>query len=117
MEFWRRTPCLKRLQKRNQIGLLLRAQADVEAAIVEVDTSANVAANPLWKYGARAARPRRIGPLNTDMCFHLPVINARPGSVVRRTSPVVLFRNVYSGMSGVRMPAVVRPRSSGKDVE
>ena len=43
------------------------------------------------------------------MSFHLPVIKARPGSVVASTSPVVLFLSQYSGMSGVRLLASARP--------
>jgi len=31
---------------------------------VEIHDISSVCALPLWKYGARAAKPRRIGPLN-----------------------------------------------------
>src|SRR5882762_6744022 len=44
-------------------------------------TASRSAAEPLWKYGARAAKPRRIGPLNLPMSANLPEMSARPGSV------------------------------------
>ncbi len=72
---------------------------------------------PLWKYGGRAASPRSTGPLNLPMSAHLPVNRARPGSVVRTVAPVALWRSVYSGMSGVRRSASVRPMSSGRPTE
>src|SRR3954453_12062733 len=72
---------------------------------------------PLWKYGARTARLRSIGPLNRPMCAHLPEIIARPGSVVLTVSPVVLLRSVYSGMSAARRDASDRPMLSGATTE
>ena len=38
-------------------------------------------ADPLWKYGDRAVRPRRIGPLVLPISAHWPLIMARPRSV------------------------------------
>src|ERR1041384_5856122 len=80
-------------------------------------TASRSLANPLWKYGARGARLRSIGPLNRPMWLHLPSISARPGSVVLTTSPVVLFRSVYRGMSAVRRDASDTPMFSGATTE
>jgi hypothetical protein len=51
------------------------------------------------------------------MSAHLPVIIARPGSVVWIVAPVVVRRSVYSGMSAVRRAASVKPMSSGAFTE
>src|SRR6185437_152759 len=75
-------------------------------------TSLSVAAEPLWKYGARAASPRRIGPLNLPMSLHLPLISARPRSVVCTVSPLLQL-TVYSGRSGVRREPSATPMFSG----
>src|SRR5215470_6790480 len=80
-------------------------------------TASSVAAEPLWKYGARAASPRRTGPLNFPMSAHLPVVIARPGSVVVIVSPVDSRRSVYSGMSAVRRDASVSPIFNGAFTE
>jgi hypothetical protein len=47
------------------------------------------------------------------MSAHLPVIIARPGSVVWVVSPVAMRRSVYSGRSAVRRAASVNPMLSG----
>src|SRR5262249_38693643 len=57
---------------------------------------------PLWKYGARAARPRIVGGLKRPRSFQAPVTLPRPASVRFRISRVPLFLNVYRGRSGVR---------------
>src|SRR6202140_1268921 len=41
-----------------------------------------VAADPLWKYGGRPARPRSTGPLILPTWSNLPSIKACPRSVV-----------------------------------
>src|SRR5262244_1953891 len=57
------------------------------------------------------------------MSLYLPLMSARPGSVVCTVAPgthvvdVALHRNVYSGMSGVRRDASVRPMLSGATME
>src|SRR6266545_697906 len=80
-------------------------------------TAPRSAADPLWKYGARAARPRRIGPLNLPMSANLPEISARPGSVVFTIRPSALFFSAYSGKSGVRRDSSARPILSGATIE
>src|SRR5205085_1909177 len=67
------------------------------------------AAAPLWKYGARPASPRRIGPLKRPTSCHLPVMSARPGSVTTLISPrfgepCFVLRSVYTGMSPTGRP-------------
>src|SRR5262245_57805846 len=57
---------------------------------------------PLWKYGARAERPRSVGVLKRPRSFQSPVILPRPASVNCRVSRVVRFWKVYRGRSGVR---------------
>ena len=49
--------------------------------------SFSVAAEPLWKCGARAASPRSVETVTLPMSAHLPVISAKPGSFVRTTPP------------------------------
>src|SRR5690348_8758113 len=92
-------------------------------------TAPRSAAEPLWKYGARAARPRRIGPLNLPMSANLPEMSARPGSVTLTagqlgpTTWVPSARvthfccSVYSGMSGVRRDSSLTPILSGATIE
>src|SRR3954454_13777949 len=83
-------------------------------------TAPRSAAEPLWKYGARAARTRSTGPLNLPMSANFPVTSARPGSVTARVGQLGaphFCRNVYSGMSDVRRDASVRPMSSGAAIE
>jgi hypothetical protein len=62
--------------------VLLVRQADVEARVVELHHLIHRGCRSVMEVGARAARPRRTGPFTLLMSAHLPVINARPGSVV-----------------------------------
>ena len=72
----------KGVQEVDQIGFLLVGEADPEPLIIKVqDVLKSVAAEPLWKYGARDASPRRIGPFSLPISLHLPLIIARPASV------------------------------------
>src|SRR5713101_6266460 len=65
--------------------------------------SASVAAEPLWKYGARPAKPRRIGPLILPTWSNLPSIKACPRSLVvlqlfvRRPVVASFLHTVISG--------------------
>src|SRR5262247_1906086 len=67
---------------------------------------------PLWKYGARAARPRIVGVLKRPRSAHRPVTLPRPASVSFRISPVVAFWNVNRGRSGVRAASDAVPMSN-----
>ena len=66
----------------------------METAFVEVDDVVERRGGAIVEEGARAASARRIGPLNFPMSAHLPVIIARPGSVVWIVSPVEMRRSV-----------------------
>ena len=70
----------------------------------KLTTSCSVAAEPLWNKGARAERPRRIGPLNFPMSAHFPVISARPGSVVWMIVPYFIGINVSLGQDPFGTP-------------
>ena len=68
-------------QKGDQVGLLLVCKPDVKSLVIKVDNIEQGGRPPLWKYGARDANPRRIGPLNLPISTQLPLIIARPMSV------------------------------------
>ena len=85
---------LQCLQERQQVGFLLFGKAYAKALVVKIDHGLEVFRKPIVEVRARAASPRRIGPLKRPMSFHFPVISARPGSVVTLISPVFLFCKV-----------------------
>ena len=66
--------CLQRTQECNQILLVLLGKADIEPFVVERDHIVE-----LWKYGARPASPRSIGPFVFPTSAQRPVTSARPG--------------------------------------
>ena len=70
----RPTEGLKRLHERNEIGLLLRAQADVEAAVVELHHLRQRRRKPVVEVRRTRGQAPQNGPLKSDMCSHLPVI-------------------------------------------
>ena len=69
--------------------MLLRREADAEASVVEVDHVVERRREAVVEVGRARRQARRIGPLNLPMSAHLPVISARPGSVVCTVAPVV----------------------------
>ena len=83
---------LERAEEGDQVRLLLLGEADVEAVVVEVrPPPRGRLAEPLWKYGARGARSRSIGPLNRPMSAPLAGRSARgPGRSTLTVSPVRL---------------------------
>src|SRR4051812_46995041 len=73
-----------------------------------------VSAAPLWKYGARAERARRVGPFILARSAHLPVIIARPKSVTCSLTPVARHVTRKTGNTLSPSAGLLMPTSSGR---
>ena len=73
--------------------MLLLGEADVEASVVEIDDGIEIGREAVVEVGRTRGDGAQHRPLKRPMSFHLPVIRARPGSVVAMISPVALLRS------------------------
>jgi len=85
---------LERTQECDKVVVLLMCEIHREAVVVEVDDRGEVLREAVVEVGRARGKATQDRSLNLPRSAHLPVISARPGSVVCTVAPVLVFRSV-----------------------